>query len=314
MTVARRSHYENFNLSPPCTSQPPLLPSFRRPQSSATTVLAAPGLRKVQQPGIDLKSEKGASTSSSNDGIPTWSGVALKAPAGVKFTSISATVKVPSFKMVDQSQSGGFNGIVAWVGIDGMSGVSDDVLQGGVLLAVDQVGARLTIPDGKDFIVNAVEEWYPADQNQLSQQEFRIRFGHTLELRIEVVTATTGTFTIENVDTKQRLVRPLTAPGGTKSLQNSVEWIVETLTDSKTGNAVPPPDFGTLTFADCVVTASDGKTYGPGTGEIREEASQVKTSRTANSVSVRFAAAAAAAKAGNVPPPPAGKGGKTGTP
>ncbi|KAK8171757.1 concanavalin A-like lectin/glucanase domain-containing protein [Phyllosticta citrichinensis] len=238
--------------------------------------------------------------------------------------------------MVDQSQSGGFNGIVAWVGIDGMSGVSDDVLQGGVLLAVDQVGARLTIPDGKDFIVNAVEEaknqaptpshtqkrranlaflqWYPADQNQLSQQEFRIRFGHTLELRIEVVTATTGTFTIENVDTKQRLVRPLTAPGGTKSLQNSVEWIVETLTDSKTGNAVPPPDFGTLTFADCVVTASDGKTYGPGTGEIREEASQVKTSRTANSVSVRFAAAAAAAKAGNVPPPPAGKGGKTGTP
>ncbi|KAK7531493.1 peptidase A4 family-domain-containing protein [Phyllosticta citribraziliensis] len=276
---------------------------------SATTVLAAPGTRKVQPRGVDLKSDKG-STSSKGD-VPVWFGVALKAPAGVKFTSISTTIKVPSFKLGDQPQYGDANGIAAWIGIDGLYGSSEDVLQGGIVLALNKDGAKLTVPDGKTFIVNAVEEWYPIDPHQLTQQEFQIRFGHTLHLRIDVTSETTGTLTFENADTKQRLVRPLTAPAGTKSLQNSAEWIVESLIDSKTGLAMPPPDFGTLTFADCVVTGSDGKTYGPGTGIVKQEAYKLQTSRTDNSVSIRFVSEV---EAGDVPPP-AGKGGsgKTGT-
>ncbi|KAK8151971.1 peptidase A4 family-domain-containing protein [Phyllosticta citribraziliensis] len=250
---------------------------------SATTVLALPGKPQPQQNTV-AKTDQ-TSSDSSGDDWPVWFGVTIDKPPSGKFTGISATLKVPTLKLGDQKGPNGY-GVSAWIGLDGAKD-SDDVLQVGVNMFITSDGAKLTVPDGDKLILRGVPEWYPTPFTEWAEKELKIVYGDVIKLRVESTSETAATLYIENTNTGVKISKPMTPPKGTKLIGNTAEWIVESLIGPD-GKFLPPPDFGTIAFSDCVATTSDGKTYGPDAGKVFDQGDKLKTETKGNTVNVNF--------------------------
>ncbi|KAK8160373.1 peptidase A4 family-domain-containing protein [Phyllosticta citrichinensis] len=270
---------------------------------SATTVLALPGNFQPQ-----LSAVKKSSSKSSGDEYPLAYGIAIEKPPSGKFTAISATFKVPTLKLGDKVDSRGygiFESITAYVGLDGAAVQgSEDVLLVGLNIFINQAGATMTVPDGNNLVLRGKAEWYDTPCTEWTEKDLKIVYGDVIKLSVDSPSGTAATLSIENTNTRVKITKPLTAPHGTPLLGDTAEWLVQNLVGAD-GKLLPPPDFGTITFTDCVATTSDGKTYGPDAGQIFDQGDQLKTDTTGNTVNVKFVSSSAGTSGAQKPPPAA---------
>ncbi len=113
----------------------------------------------------------------------------------------------------------GFDVMATWVGIDGASGTSGDVLQAGT--------------EGDTACSNGVTtqdfypwfEWYPAVGYQITN--FTMYRGASVFVVVQAVNPTTANLTFVNLQNNTYVTGQVTAPAGTTLKGSSAEWIVE---------------------------------------------------------------------------------------
>lgn len=196
-----------------------------------------------------------------------WAGVVIESPpSGATWTAVVASFVVPTPAVpTDASESASSYSGSAWVGIDG------DTYDNAIL----QTGVDFTVTESGSTSYDAWYEWYPDYAYDFSG--ITIAAGDTIYVSVTSSSSSEGVAVIENETTGETVSKTLTAPESSATLggQNA-EWIVEAYEEN--GEEVVLPNFGTVTFTDCVATASNGDTEGPTDGVIIEIVSETDTS------------------------------------
>jgi hypothetical protein len=138
-----------------------------------------------------------------------------------------------------------------WVGIDGDT-YGNAILQAGVDVTVNSDGSQS---------YDSWYEWYPADAQDFSTDQFSFSAGDVISISITSSDSSDGTAVLTNESTGQSVTQQVSAPDSSSNLggQNA-EWIVEDFESG--GSLVPFADFGTVVFSNCVAGASDGSSSG----------------------------------------------------
>ncbi|CAD6500433.1 BgTH12-07610 [Blumeria graminis f. sp. triticale] len=180
-----------------------------------------------------LNGNSSHSTLSSN-----WAGAILTTPpAGSTFTAVSARFTIPAPKV---------NGAAsAWVGIDG------DTYAAAIL----QTGIDFMVINGV-LAYKAWYEWYPDYAYDFT--DFKMSPGDVINISVAASSSSAGTAIIENVTTRQKVTKALTAPTSNSNLAGqNAEWIIEDF--QQDGALVPLTNFGTVSFTNSMATTSAGK-------------------------------------------------------
>lgn len=167
-----------------------------------------------------------------------WSGYAVEAPSGSKFTSVTGTWTEPSVTCSGRSaQYAAF-----WAGIDGYS--SDSVEQTG---AMGECG-------GRSASYYAWYEMYPAGSVELSTRTYPVKPGDVLTSKVSV---SGSTFTLTLVDSGRWTFT--TAQSGSGLAQSSAEVIAEAPSScGYTCRVLPLADFGTVSFSNAEAALNSG--------------------------------------------------------
>jgi len=178
-----------------------------------------------------------------------WGGAILE---GSGFTAASAVANVPE-------GGGGSNAAgSAWVGIDGAT-CDTAILQTGF----DWYG---------DGTFDAWYEWYPQDAYSFSG--ITIAEGDSIEMSVVATSKTTGTASLENLTTGQKVSHTFTGGEGGSLCETSAEFIIEDFEEcNASGSDCQPVTFASftpaITFSECSAT-KNGKTVGLSGAEISE--------------------------------------------
>jgi hypothetical protein len=144
-----------------------------------------------------------------------------------------------------------------WIGIDGDG--SGDVFQAGVECEVYRSGTSLTRH------IYPWWEWYPTPEVQITNLTFSPGDMITMVLcSAQAAGSTTGTVYFTNRTTGASTSVTLTAPGTTKLVGNSAEWIVEAPTVGGTQSALA--DYGEVFFSVCEAETNGNALVNGGTG------------------------------------------------
>jgi Peptidase A4 family len=168
----------------------------------------------------------------------TWSGAVVHATAGETFNWVLGQWNVPDVAPAAEGQGSWYS--FAWIGIDGNS----DVTQIGTIQSVS-VDANGNLSK----YCYAVYEWWAAGQNSPWQaiMNFPVSFGDTMLGLICLESPTEAYFNLLNVTSG--ILAPFHsfgAPGGTASLENQAEWVLER--PEIKGVNPPLPSFGDIYF------------------------------------------------------------------
>jgi Peptidase A4 family len=194
-----------------------------------------------------------------------WAGAVL---IGNSFTSVTATIVVPT----PQTPSGGnaFTqyAATAWVGIDG------DTCQSAIL----QTGVDFWIQDGQPTF-DGWYEWYPEASSNFNG--FQVSAGDTIEMTVTASSTTSGKATLNNLSTGQSVSHTFRGSNGGELCLTNAEWIVEDFSEG--GSLVPFADFSTVTFtgASAVSGGSTVDTSGSTIVDIKQN-NKVLTSCSAS--------------------------------
>ena len=170
-----------------------------------------------------------------------WSGVVAFAPAGSSFESVAGQWNVPQ---PNPSSPDGTSYSSFWIGIDGDG--SSDVFQAGVECEASTSG-RTIYPWW---------EWFPENEVQISN--FPVSAGHVLHCVLNVISNTSGSVFLHNLNTGVATAFQITAPSGTALTGNSAEWIGERPSiDNKITNLA---DFGEVDFSNVSAFTHQGIT------------------------------------------------------
>ena len=166
---------------------------------------------------------------------PFWSGAVVHAPGtgSQKFTWVLGQWNVPDVTPAATGQGSWYS--LAWIGIDGTS----DVTQIGTVQSV-------SADNSGNLTKNcyAIYEWWPQGWQAITN--FPVSFGDTLLGLICLESTTEAWFSLLNVTRRTHAGFVFTAPAGTSSLENQVEWILER--PGVTGASASPPNFGEIYF------------------------------------------------------------------
>lgn len=135
-----------------------------------------------------------------------------------------------------------------WVGIDGLFMAGDQVLQAGVAAKVHSSGFGASSVD-----YWAWTEWWSVARKDPSHRinNFEVRAGDQIAVLVCATEPDYGRVTLLNRRTGKATSIGLRAPQGVHLTGSSVEWVVE-------GVSKGLPDFGTVTFADCLAATEKG--------------------------------------------------------
>jgi hypothetical protein len=196
-----------------------------------------------------------------------WAGAVL---VGSGYTSVSATIVVPTPKEPSGGSSRTQYAASAWVGIDGDT-CGSAILQTGVDFYVQ----------GTTVSFDCWYEWFPDYAYNFGG--ITISAGNTVKMTVTATSKTAGTATITNVSTGKTVSH--TFSGQPSLCEQNAEWIVE---DFESNNGmVPFANFGTVTWSSATAVHS-GTTVGPSGAQILdiEQNGQVLTSCSDSSTSV----------------------------
>ncbi|THV01219.1 hypothetical protein K435DRAFT_853933 [Dendrothele bispora CBS 962.96] len=187
-----------------------------------------------------------------------WSGAVIESPpAGQTFTTVVGTFVIPT--------PSGNGAASAWVGIDGDT-ASNSILQSGVDFNVNN--GRVSY--------DSWFEWFP--NFAIDIPSFVPSAGNTVRITVHSTSTTTGTVTLENLTTGQRVTENVSAPSRSAALAGqNAEWIVEDFEEN--GGLVPLTNWGTVTFTGAQAsTASSSLTPAGATIINMEQNNRVLTS------------------------------------
>ncbi|KAE8349841.1 peptidase A4 family-domain-containing protein [Aspergillus coremiiformis] len=175
-----------------------------------------------------------------------WSGAVLQNPPSpaATYTAVTGTFTVP-----EPTGTGfGSSSASAWVGIDG------DTYSAAIL----QTGVDFTVTNGQASF-DAWYEWYPEFSYDFNGID--ISAGDVIVSIVESDSPSTGTATIENRSTGQKVSTRVSAPDSSSHLggQNA-EWIVEDF--EQNGSLVNLVDFGTVVFTGAEAKTANHQTVG----------------------------------------------------
>jgi hypothetical protein len=196
-----------------------------------------PEFTPVQElvPGIERQPRLQPDMTTTN---PTWSGTVVHAPAGQAFGWVTGEWNVPDV----MPPAGGGTGIwqcLSWIGIDG----NDDVTQIGTLQLVSTENPFLLKQCYAWF------EWYPNSWQAISN--FPVSFGDTMSGLVCLQSPTEASYSMINLTQGTHTGwRYFSAPGGTTSLENQVEWVLER--PFVNGAQAQLPNFGEIYFDSAV--------------------------------------------------------------
>ncbi|EIW87337.1 hypothetical protein CONPUDRAFT_44645 [Coniophora puteana RWD-64-598 SS2] len=162
-----------------------------------------------------------------------WAGAVITAAAGT-YQAVTGTFTVP--------KPSGSGSAAIWVGIDGAGPDCKVILQTGIVANVNN----------GQVAYGAWSEWFPDPSNSFSNITFAT--GDVVKLTATAHSKTTGTVTIENQTSGQKVSQDLSSSHAI--CQEYAEWIVE---DYSSGNSqVTFDNFGTVTFTDAQATTASG--------------------------------------------------------
>lgn len=218
---------------------------------------------------IDFASSEDSTSTSSN-----WAGAVLEAYSQ-KWAAVGGTFVVPTPKVPSGGSAGTTYAASAWIGIDGDS----------CQTALWQTGVDFNV-QGNSVSYDAWYEWIPAASIDFSGISFKA--GDTVELSVVAHSTTTGTATIINQSSGQKVTKTMT---GTSSLcLQDAEWIVEDFEEN--GGLVPLADWGSVAFTNATATTSSGATVGPANADIINLGQNNKilssTTTSSDSVTVKY--------------------------
>ena len=191
------------------------------------------------------------------DGTETsgnWSGGVVYAPAGQSFKWVEGDWVVPDVDAPLQNQ---WYYCASWIGIDGDG--SADVCQAGVECEAYRSGTTITRH------IYPWWEWYPGPEVQITN--LAISPGDMIVMLIctaQGVGSTTATVYYTNRTTGASTSFSITAPGTTKLVGNSAEWIVEAPTVGGAQSQIA--DYGEVFFSVCTASLTNNTTVNGGTG------------------------------------------------
>jgi hypothetical protein len=191
------------------------------------------------------------------DGTETsgnWSGGVVYAPQGQSFKWVEGDWVVPDVDAPKQNQ---WFYCASWIGIDGDG--SPDVCQAGVECEAYRSGTSITRH------IYPWWEWYPAPEVQVTN--LPINPGDMVTMLIctaQAAGSTTATVFFSNRTTGVSTSFAITAPGSTKLVGNSAEWIVEAPTVGGAQSAIA--DYGEVFFSVCTAATQGGTIVNGGTG------------------------------------------------
>ena len=164
---------------------------------------------------------------------PFWSGCVVHAASGQTFTWVQGQWNVPDVQPPTTGQGKWYS--FAWIGIDGNS----DVTQVGTVQYVSS--------DGQGKVSKscyAVYEWWPNGWTAINN--FPVNFGDTVIGLICLQSTTDAWVNLVNVTTGVHVSFDFSAPTGTTSQENQIEWVMEH--PGVTGESVQLPNFGEIYF------------------------------------------------------------------
>ncbi len=211
------------------------------------------------QPTMRVNKEKvhGPRAKRPTDGTETstnWSGAVVYAPAGQSFSWVQGDWIVPN---VDAPTENEWYYCASWIGIDGDG--SGDVFQAGVECDVYRSGSTITRN------IYPWWEWYPTPEVQITNLPMNPGDMVTMLLcSAQGAGSTKGTVFFTNRTTGASTSVALTAPGTTKLVGNSAEWIVEAPTVGGAQSALA--DYGEVFFSVCEAVTNKSTTVNGGTG------------------------------------------------
>ena len=168
---------------------------------------------------------------------PTWSGTVVHAPPGQAFGWVTGEWNVPDVNPVAGERGSWVS--LAWIGIDGMS----DVTQIGTLQSVTSVFGQAI------KLCYAWFEWFPDSWHAISN--FPVAFGDTMSGLVCLQSPTEASYNMINITQGTHTGwRSFTAPGSTTSLENQVEWVLER--PFVGGAQAQLPNFGEIYFDSAV--------------------------------------------------------------
>jgi hypothetical protein len=192
-----------------------------------------------------------ANTSTSSN----WSGYVhlgnAKSYGPSSYATVSTNITVPTAQVADGTCTGVPDFASGWVGIDGDG--SDDVLQDGIEFdAICDKGEKATF-------YSAWIEWFPHSEDRIN---FPIAPGQHFFIEVWSTSATSGHFFIENVTKGKHTTLSLSAPGKTKLVGNSAEWITER--PGVNGGLATLTNYGSQTYTDAVGETNNKARVDPG--------------------------------------------------
>jgi len=190
---------------------------------------------------------------------PNWSGGVVYAPAGQSFKWVGGDWVVPDVNAPTQGQ---WYYCASWIGIDGDG--SDDVFQAGVSCDVCRNVSQIMLN------IYPWWEWWPGPEVQITNTTFGVSTGDMISMLVCSASgagSTTGTIFMSNRITGVWTFFQVTAPGTTKLVGNSAEWIVEAPEWAQVGRTQSAmADYGQVFFDECFAVTLTGTTVNAGTG------------------------------------------------
>lgn len=171
---------------------------------------------------------------------PNWAGPVL---VGSVYDQVLTSFVVPPTTCSPSQQAE--SDASFWVGLDGF-GADPKVSP-----TVEQAGIRVQCIAGTSTYFPWTEA-YPAGEDDINPSQFQVKAGDTVAVRV-VVSGTTDTYTLDDETTGATFTRSATAPQGATNA--SAECIAESPGQLANNQFYPLPDFGTVTFNQCVAQA-----------------------------------------------------------
>jgi hypothetical protein len=164
--------------------------------------------------------------------IPNWSGCVVHAAPGQAFTWVHGMWNVPNVRPPAAGEGTWYS--FAWIGI-GRSNIT-------------QIGTvQYVTADGHGGVSGgcyAAYEWWPNNWTEIGN--FPVNFGDTVEGLICLQSATEAWVILINVTTGVSVSFDFSAPAGTTSEENQIEWIMEL--PGFPGATSQLPNFGEIYF------------------------------------------------------------------
>jgi len=177
------------------------------------------------------------------------------APANDSFKWIEGDWVVPNVGAPTQNKT---YYSASWIGIDGDA--SNDVCQAGVECEVSQSGSSISRN------IYAWWEWYPNPEVKLTN--FPVSPGDLITMILcsaQGAGSTSATVYMTDVTSGLSTSFSFNAPGTTKLVGNSAEWIVEAPTVGGSQSAIA--DYGEVFFTNCEAITAKGVTINGATGD-----------------------------------------------